>query len=132
MSNTKIIINKENTLVETYIPYIPDELWRLIKDFLIDWKKPHSIKMKPIFENEINGLYGPICERWTHFPPWPNSNHIIEEERTPVPNRHNLILVSICWNVKGNGGWWCGYGWVKRRKKSGVLALKNRFKKFGL
>ena len=67
MSSTKIIINKVNNLVKTYIPYIPDELWRLIKDFLIDWKKHHSIKMKPIFENEINGLYGPICERWTNF-----------------------------------------------------------------
>jgi hypothetical protein len=108
------IINKKNNSVELYFEF-PDELWIIIKDFLIQHKKHHMLKMKSIFENEINGLYGPICERWTYFPPWPNSNDIILEERSPVPNKRNLLLVSICWNVKGTGGWWCGYGWVKRK-----------------
>ena len=31
-----------------------------------------------------------------------------------LPNtRPNLELTSITWNVKGTGGWWCGYGWKK-------------------
>ena len=51
------------------------------------------IRMKPILENEIVSIYGPICERWTLFPPWPNSNDIIQEENRPVPN---LPLTSIC------------------------------------
>ena len=41
MSNINIIISKENNSIETYNDFemvFPDELWRLIKDFLIECK----------------------------------------------------------------------------------------------
>tara|TARA_Y100000589_G_C26955981_1_gene548541 strand:- start:126 stop:590 length:465 start_codon:yes stop_codon:yes gene_type:complete len=107
---------KNNNLIMSKCYFeVPDEIWGIIKDFMLNYKKSHMIRMKPILENEIVSIYGPICERWTHFPPWPNSNDIIQEENYPVPNIPNLPLTSICWNVKGTGGWWCGYGWKKNR-----------------
>lgn len=59
-------------------------------------------------------------ERWTYFPPWKNTNDIIRDEYLHLPNLSNYIpesnlpLTSITWNPTGSGGWWCGYGWVKR------------------
>lgn len=93
---------------------LPDELWKYILDFTFDWKRSHKQKMK-MCELDI------ICDRtiyrrWTYFPPWPNTNDIITDEY--VGNRNinfapppNLPLVSITFNVKKNGGWWCEYGW---------------------
>ena len=75
---------------------LPDELWQLIKDFMIDWKRKHQEKMK-ILEKYI------ICDktihtRWQLFPPYPNTNDIIREEYFFRPDwapRPNLPLVSI-------------------------------------
>ena len=102
----------------------PDELWNLIKDFTFDksfWEKLHKHKMKHILK-PINGYYKEIYIRWTHFPPWPNTNDIIRAEYAnnnfrfiEYAPRPNLPLTSICYNVKGNGGWWCGYGWQKKQ-----------------
>ena len=95
---------------------LPDELWFIIKNFLLQYKKYHQSKMKPILEYHINNRFKERFERWTHFPPWSNTNDIIMDEyqdhglRGPEPN---LPLTSICYNVKGNGGWWCGYGWIQ-------------------
>ena len=95
--------------------YFPTELWKIIKEFQINYKKHHSLKMQ-IIMNDINNLYGEMYERWTNFPPWANTNDIIRDERCPVPNVPNLPLTSICYNIKGNQGWWCGYGWKKIKK----------------
>jgi len=98
--------------------YFPDELWRIIKSFQIDYKKHHIIQMSNCLE-KINGLYGEIYERWTHFPVWPNTNDIIRAEylhwRNEWAPRPNLPLVSITFNVKNNGGWWGGYGWERKK-----------------
>ena len=97
---------------------LPDELWNLIKDFTLNWKRSHKQKMK-LLEKSIN-CNKIIYERWTHFPPWPNTNDIIREEyylrRMDWAPRPNLPLTSITHNInekENGGGWWCGYGWKK-------------------
>ena len=97
---------------------LPDELWQLIKDFMIDWKRKHQEKMK-ILEKYI------ICDktihtRWQLFPPYPNTNDIIREEYFFRPDwapRPNLPLVSIEKRPNSNinsAGWWCSYGWNEK------------------
>ena len=98
----------------------PDEIWKYILDFVFDWKRTHMKKLDDVFGMMYicSEEWGEIYERWTHFPPFPNTNDIIRAayannnyrliEYAPTPN---LELTSITWNVKGTGGWWCGYGW---------------------
>ena len=102
---------------------LPDEIWDLIKDFTFDWKRSHKQKMK-LARLEINGRYEEVYKRWTHFPPWPNTTDIIlaeyvGNERLPYAPIPNLELTSIIrWpntNISSSG-WWCGYGWKKRRR----------------
>ena len=100
--------------------YLLDDPWNLIKEFLLDWKKWHKIKMDFILKYKINDRFSPKYQRWTHFPPPPNTNNIIEHEypgeiedwmlARPL---QNLPLTAITYNIKGTGGWWCGYGWQK-------------------
>ena len=89
--------------------YFPRELWRTIKDYQIDYKKHHWRKYKPLIKY-FNGRYSEIFSRWTFFPPSNNTNDMQNEFEyyRPTPN---LELTTICWNIKGSGGWWCGYGW---------------------
>ncbi len=101
---------------------LPDELWNLIKNYLLDYKKYHQFKMKPILQKYINNRFIEKYERWTIFPPWKNTNEIIRDEYQTnqlsvwVPES-DLPLTSICFNVKpGSGGWWCGYGWTQNIK----------------
>ena len=109
---------------------LPDEIWDYIKEFTLDWKLTHKQKMKHIFETEKVDKYGhiekwgrSIYRRWTYFPPWPNTNDIIlaeyvDNERLPYAPPANLPLTSICWNPKGTGGYWCGYGWTRAEQLS--------------
>ena len=100
---------------------LPDEIWNYIKDFIFDWKRSHKYKMNSILPDLIKNSYEEIYHRWTHFPPWSNTNDIITAEYlqrldwAPPPN---LPLTSITWNINANknGGWWCGYGWAKKNK----------------
>lgn len=97
---------------------LPDELWKLIKDFMIDWKRKHREKMK-ILEKYIN-CDKTIYTRWQLFPPYHNTNDIIREEYFFRPDwapRPNLPLVSIEKRPNANfnsAGWWCGYGWNEK------------------
>jgi hypothetical protein len=113
---------------------LPNELWSIVKDFLIDYKKHHKIKMKIILDNDINNRFVEIYSRWTHFPPWPNTNNIILDEYLHRPWRTlsptpNLELTSITWNINenGNGGWWCGYGWKQTEKINGKYNLNYKY-----
>ena len=97
---------------------LPDEIWNHILKFTLDWKSSHKRKMQPILENNIVECYKEVYERWTLFPPWPNSTNIMAEEYLNRPDwapPANLPLTSITWNINANknGGWWCGYGWEK-------------------
>ena len=40
------------------------EIWRIIKDYLIDYKKHHMIKYKPIIK-VFNNMFTEMYERWT-------------------------------------------------------------------
>ncbi len=96
---------------------LPDEIWNLIKEFQIDYEEHHRIKIKPLLKVIGCRKCGPEYERWTMWPPWSNTNDIIIAEYLDRPDwapRPNLPLTSIAWNVKGTGGWWCGYGWIRR------------------
>ena len=96
---------------------LPDEIWDLIKEFQIDYKEHHKIKIKPLLKYFNFRSFGPEYERWTMWPPWSNTNDIIIAEYLDRPDwapRPNLQLTTITWNVTGTGGWWCGYGWIRR------------------
>jgi hypothetical protein len=98
---------------------LPDEIWNNILEFALDWKTSHKRKIKPILENNIVGCYREVYERWTLFPPHPCSTTIIIDEYQHRPDwapPPDLPLTSITWNMKGTGGWWCGYGWTKKNK----------------
>ena len=97
---------------------LPDEIWNLIKEFTLDWKETHRKKLDDVFGMMYicSDEWGEIYERWTHFPPWPNTNDIIRTTGLQAATWHiipDLPLTSITWNPKENeeGGWWCGYGW---------------------
>ena len=102
---------------------LPDEIWGYIKEFVFEWKRVHKLKMKSTYENLINGMFKEKYERWTHFPPWSNTNDIIlseyvEYDRLVYAPTPNLPLISITWNPTGSGGWWCGYGWGKDKENT--------------
>ena len=86
---------------------LPDELWRLIKDFQLDWKNGHKIKMNYILKYLINDRFSPVYQIWTLFP--------------PPPMNDNLPLTSITWAAgksykvmnHGERFWLGGYGWDK-------------------
>lgn len=98
---------------------LPDEIWDYIKLFALNWKRSHKEKFRKCLTQRfgVKKHNREIYERWTHFPPWHNTNDIINAEynihRIEYAPRPNLELTSITWNVKGTGGWWCGYGWKK-------------------
>jgi hypothetical protein len=89
--------------------YFPNELWRIIKDFMIDYKFHHNLKYNKIIKHFDNN-YGEILERWTTFPPLKSTDEMQHEFNYIKPG---LILTSICWNIRDTGKWWCGYGWSK-------------------
>jgi hypothetical protein len=96
---------------------VPDEIWKLIKDYLLDWKKYHELKFKPILEKEINNKFKEIYKRWTIWPIPNNTNIIIRNEYLYswdfIP-RPNLSLTSITCEINNCGNnWWAGYGWKK-------------------
>ena len=101
---------------------LPDEIWKYILDFTLDWKRSHKEKINIISKSII--CKRTIYERWTHFPPLPNTTDIIlaeyvGNERLPYAPIPNLELTSITkWpkTTINSSGWWCGYGWEKANR----------------
>ena len=99
---------------------LPDEIWSYIKEFIFDWKETHRRKFSIVLWKFPESCWKmkPKYHKWTAFPPPHNTNDIIRDEYygmlngpfTPPPN---LVLTSICYNPRDDGGWWCGYGWEK-------------------
>ncbi len=101
----------------------PDELWRQIKEYSINGVFLHKKKLNNSLL-EIDDLFQEILICYSGFPPFQNTNDIIRYMANfpcsmgniiPLPN---LPLTSITWNIKSNeqGGWWCGYGWIRKDK----------------
>lgn len=101
----------------------PDELWRQIKEYSINGVFLHKKKLNNSLL-KIDNLLQEICICYSSFPPFQNTNDIIRYmENFPftmgnIKPRPNLPLTSITWNIKSNeqGGWWCGYGWIRKDK----------------
>ena len=110
---------------------LPDEIWDYIKEFTFDWKRSHKQKFRKCltYRFGVKKESREIYERWTHFPPWPNTTDIIRDEylggwRIDFAPRPNLELTSITWNVSGTGGWWCGYGWKRHPNLRKISTFK--------
>ena len=106
---------------------LPDEIWNLIKEFALDWKRTHKQKMKHIFDlQEINEkghikMWGEVIyTKWAYDGPWLNTNEIIDEEYNgntnhPYAPPSDLERVYICKHkLISTCGMWCGYGWRRR------------------
>ena len=94
---------------------IIEDLWILIKEFLLDYKTTHKYRLTPCLDY-FQGLYGEIFFRWSTHLPRANTNDIINYEymtlieRVPPPH---LELTTITTN-KYNMGFIGGYGWSRR------------------
>tara|TARA_B100001093_G_scaffold195277_1_gene187723 strand:+ start:921 stop:1241 length:321 start_codon:yes stop_codon:yes gene_type:complete len=101
----------------------PDELWRHIKEYSINGLFLHKKKLNHTLL-KIDDLFQEIFIRYSSFPPFQNTNDIIRHTEifgncnNLIIPRPNLPLTSITWNIKSNkqGGWWCGYGWIRKDK----------------
>ena len=80
---------------------LPDEIWNIIKDYQINYKKHHIKKYKPII-SIFKDMFKTQYERWVPLP-----------IKYSIDN-YDLPLTTISFNCPGNGrkGWWCGYGWM--------------------
>lgn len=88
--------------------YFPDELWYLMKKFLIDYKKHHKNKLKNIISHFENN-YGEIIEIRTKFSIF-QIREVLQNTSIYTHINPNLEITSICYH-KDTGNWWCGYGW---------------------
>jgi len=85
---------------------LPDELWNLIIDFALDFKKYHKMKLEPSLKL-IEGMFDSFWYESESFPPWSKSYikyRVVWDLEVP--------LVSIAWNP-GKKIWIYGYGWFK-------------------
>lgn len=94
--------------------YIIEDVWKIIKDFLLNYKKTHQLKYIYCLNN-INGMYGEVYKRWTHLYDIPkNTNEIILNNVGSIIPVPGLTLTSIMKNGTHQGTW-CGYGWEKKK-----------------
>ena len=82
---------------------LPDELWRIIKSFQIDYKKYHKMKLEPSLKL-IEGMYDSFRWEWSREQTPPDKVRVVDEIEVP--------LVSILWDPEYKL-WIYGYGWCK-------------------
>lgn len=87
----------------------PNELWKIVKDYQIDYKK-HKRKMRPSLKY-INGLY---CEYETYYTDSFRGIYKLSDRFNSMWARHNLCISSVGWNLEGRKQWWYGFGWKKK------------------
>tara|TARA_B100000902_G_C26662237_1_gene598979 strand:- start:82 stop:390 length:309 start_codon:yes stop_codon:yes gene_type:complete len=100
-------------LKKNNIKYLPIEIWVIIKEYLINYKIYHKIKFKPIIK-VFDNMFGPKFTKWNICPQFNNDYELIRSFNFPK-KKYNLDLTLICVNLSRNGGWWCGYGWGKKK-----------------
>ena len=100
---------------------LPEEIWKLVKYYLLDWRKHHELKLKPILKREINNKFREIYKRYT-LRPVPNNTNIILRNyyfnwSIGIIPRPNLTLTSITSKINNYNiiDLWAGYGWEKTK-----------------
>ena len=93
----------------------PGDLWYLIKDFLLDYKNTHKLKLKLILNNAFLYKSCPVFEmRVVKFPFPQTQMHSLTHSN--IEFEYKLTSVSwapAVWNGDPCPGWCCGYGWHK-------------------
>ena len=85
---------------------LPDELWNMVIDFALNFKKSHKMNLEPSLKL-IEGMYDSFWYESDSFPPW--SKMYVKYQ---VPEELEVPLVSISWDPKKQL-WIYGYGWCK-------------------
>ena len=88
---------------------LPDEIWKIIKEYQIDYKIKHKRNMCSSLK-DINGLYGEYVLYHTNLF---GDIYNLNDRFNSLWARHNLCITSIGWNLKGQNKWWYGYGWKR-------------------
>ena len=86
--------------------FFPDELWYIVKNFLIDYKKHHKNKLKNIISHFENN-YGEIIQIRA-ITPFEKNNYI--SIYSHIKPDLKLSSISYC---RKTGNFWFGYGWSK-------------------
>jgi len=93
----------------------PGDIWYLIKDFQLDYKNTHKLKLNPILNNAFLYKSCPVFEmRVVKFPFPQTQTH--PHMHPNIDLEYKLSSVSwapAAWNGDPNPGWCCGYGWRK-------------------
>ena len=83
--------------------YFPEELWNMVIDFTLNFKKSHKMNLEPSLKL-IEGMYDSFRYEWSMGQTPPDKVIVLEEIEVP--------LVSISWDPE-NKLWIYGYGWCK-------------------
>ncbi len=92
---------------------LPDELWKIVKDYQIDHKKHHKINMESCLDY-IDGLYKEVYLYSSVFPSIQYREEEVGGENDVYRSYHiqNLPVTIVGWNLKGKQKWWYGFGWI--------------------
>ena len=90
---------------------LPEELWKIIKEYQIDYSIKHKRNMRPSLKH-INGLY---CEYKTYYTDSFRGLYSLNDRFNSLWARHNLCISSVGWNLNGQNKWWYGFGWKKNK-----------------
>jgi len=99
---------------------LPDELWNIVKEYQLDYKRKHKKNMEPCLEH-IDGLYKEVYLYSSVFPALGYDQDLagaIVHEGLWVPLQ-NLPVTIVGWNLKGKQKWWYGFGWMRKKELKG-------------
>tara|TARA_B100001741_G_C16467991_1_gene558505 strand:- start:408 stop:761 length:354 start_codon:yes stop_codon:yes gene_type:complete len=98
---------------------LPDELWNIVKDFQLDYRRKHKRNMEPSLEH-IDGLYKEVYLYSSVFPSLGYGQEVVAGEHNGlwVPLQ-NLPVTIVGWNLKGKQKWWYGFGWMRKKELKG-------------
>ena len=93
----------------------PDDLWNIVKEYQLDYKRIHKRNINPSLEH-INGLYKEVYLYSSVFPSLGYGQEVVAGENNGlwVPLQ-NLPVTIVGWNLKGRQKWWYGFGWKQNK-----------------
>jgi hypothetical protein len=86
--------------------YLPEDLWIIILEYLLNFKKSHKIKFYSVLEN-IEGIHDSYLYCSSQYPPW--SDQYVAWD---LPIEYEIPLVSILKDPEKEL-WLYEYGWCK-------------------